>query len=263
MNNLKCYDFPYIVILLLLFLCMVYILFFLLISYIKATLTHDSISSSISDANDVPKRIVNITIGFLSALMISLYADEYISRIPKNSQNDLWLYILNMLSYLFFVFISIFPGGSAYRSHPNYNKIYDWLHITSSFLTFLLMNICNLIYSFRTKYHVLGWITGLCSAISILSCFAFVAIQSININMDDNGAENNENIPINQENQNDENRNRLNSLIRKKNRFSYLFEILTFVICVFFSVLTSLYRNDDYSCIEHQDLDLFNFKLII
>jgi len=218
-------------------------------SYFTTPFIHDSISSSISDANDVPKRMINIMLGFLSAMMISLLIDEYLSRLKKNSNNDISLYIVNITSYLTLVLIGVFPGGSSYRRSPNYKKIIDILHVISSFLTFILMNICNIIYSFNTKKHVFGWITGIFSGGSIIACFAFLAIQSINIRNNEMGGNGDDHQSINNQNGNQNNHGNY-----RRNKLSYLFEIITFSICIlFFSILSSLYRNDNYDCIEHND----------
>jgi hypothetical protein len=173
-----CESFQFIALVVLLLLVLLYIIIYLISAAIVQTEAHDTISSSIFDANKVHKRAFNISLGFLTFIMICLYLDEYDSRKCKHSYKYLGLYIVEILSFLVLGFVGIFPGGHAYRKSAYYLPAIDRIHLTVSILTLLLINATNIFYAVSKLVHPWGISSLVLSAISVVGVLIFAFLSA-------------------------------------------------------------------------------------
>ena len=72
---------------------------------------HDSISSSIYNANKWYKRNVNVSLGFSSAMLILLRLDEFPIDKPY-----IGVYAVQICSLIMLTLVAVFPGGRHYRT---------------------------------------------------------------------------------------------------------------------------------------------------
>ena len=118
---------------------------------------HDTISSSIHNANDVPKRAVNVLLGFLSMLGVAFLFIEFISRAltadkdPRNSVSQMAFYIIETIVWVFLALIAIFPGGAAGRNATivrGEQHVCDWnaVHSIVTAIALAGLSVMNIVY---------------------------------------------------------------------------------------------------------------------
>jgi len=250
-----------------------YILLFLLVHIIRGLcefdsckcnckcepLIHDTISSSIYDANNPYKRAFNVCLGCLSFMMICLYLDEYDSRLNKYSHDYERVYIVDILSFGCLAFIAIFPGGDAYRRSGNSNKWVDIIHGIISFSTLFSINVTNLYYANKILGHPFVIHLSFFSGVSIIASVAMLGFSINNslrfFKLKDFPQKAHKKYDQQEyqflPEQNNDLKRIQEELIRKNNFWCYLFESIAFCTCVIFAIISSLFRNDHIPCIKH------------
>jgi len=188
-NYVGCDSFYFIVVCISLALCAFYMITFFGFMIIKLCKRdpedvesyHDTISSSIYNANQWYKRPMNVLLGYLAFILICLHLDEYDSRINKDSQKLLWLYILEIIGAFFLGGIGAFPGGTAYRDSKHYKPWVDTLHTCLAGGSLALLNFSNFIYGWQTRVNVFGGISIAVNALSSAASIFFIVLSMLNI----------------------------------------------------------------------------------
>jgi len=189
----NCTSFNFVVFAILLVLVLGYMSWFICYTIKNEIADHDTISSSMYNADDPKKRAFLMCLGFLSFLLISLYLDEHGSRTGKGSTKVGWtiLYAIEIASFVGFGFIGVLPGGEAFRKFyrkPSISKseqscyeILDICHTAVAAGSLAVANLTISFYCFMTRKSWLSYTIGLLSLASLLSAIVFASMSNYHI----------------------------------------------------------------------------------
>jgi hypothetical protein len=154
--------------------------------------THNTISSSLTNANKFYPRLFNITLGMISMYLVLITFDEMISRVERDSVEvrDVIFYFMEIVGCMLLSNIACCKGGESYRltkyrDNGKYYGCIDNTHSVSAGLAtvfFLSSNVYYLVNKYdRSNITCIGFIVGLIAVICLLGFFAMNSILELSM----------------------------------------------------------------------------------